>query len=120
MNRTCLNCGSPLDTDNPKAKYCSDKCRVNANRQKDNKREPPIIPPRGMQDIDPYFYNIEIECCYKPKYYHPTESMLEVRCSNCNARFIVSIQKVEIVTTIMNGKEHTKVLFLPPNSKKYW
>ena len=32
--RECQYCGETLETDNPKAKYCSVKCRVYANRSK--------------------------------------------------------------------------------------
>lgn len=30
----CLECGGTIDSENPKAKFCEDKCRVNYNRKK--------------------------------------------------------------------------------------
>lgn len=30
----CLECGGLIDSENPKAKFCEDKCRVNYNRKK--------------------------------------------------------------------------------------
>lgn len=37
---SCIHCGNPVDSDNPKAKFCSNKCRVYAARGLKHKPNP--------------------------------------------------------------------------------
>ena len=95
--RKCLFCEKTLETRNPKAKYCSDICRVRAYRKHYHIPEPFAPVSEKSAEIHSYFLNLpELRCCDKPAYYHPAESDREIRCKNCYARFeiFISIHKI--------------------------
>lgn len=94
MIRKCKNCNKSIENKKDNAVFCSDICRVRHYRFShgiSDPFKPSANIPYAKARLHPFYYTINMECCEKPLYEHPSKDIKNAICLNCGSRWEIYI-----------------------------
>lgn len=97
MDRICEFCSQSIESTNPKAKFCSTKCRIKQYRKLKgipNPFDSPANVPEALIHIDPFWRrmsDLNHDCKGKPMFRHLSGDIRKVECITCRKVWEVMI-----------------------------